>query len=67
MKSILAVTLLALAFTTGFTCSKQTPETPPPAEMPAPTQDTMGAPAETAPVEGTMPAPTEAAPADANQ
>lgn len=54
MKLILAAALLALAFTTGFTCSKNTP---PPAETVAP------APAEVAP-----PPPMEgqpAAPADA--
>lgn len=54
MKLVLAAALLALSFTTGFTCSKNTP-----AE--APTETTMAAPAET--TETTMPSaeamPTE--------
>lgn len=53
MKTIVVAALLALSFTTGFTCSKNTP-----AEAPAET----AAPAEAAPTEA---APTEAAPADA--
>ncbi len=50
MKLVLAAALLALSFTTGFTCSKNTP-----AE--APTETTMAAPAETMEsTETTMPA-----------
>jgi hypothetical protein len=61
MQKILAVSLVALAFTTGFTCSKQAPtaeETAPAAATTetTPAQDQMGAPAE-------APAATEAAPA----
>ena len=61
MKLIVAAALIALAFTTGFTCSKNTPApaetpamTPPPAEVPAAT-----------PAEGstTTTTTTEAAPA----
>ena len=69
MKAILATALIALAFTTGFTCSKNTPAEPT-ATPAAPTQEQMAAPAPTeaapaaAPTEGTAaPAPTEAAPA----
>lgn len=62
MKMLLALTLLSLAFATGFTCSKQQPaeETAPPAaqeEM----ADPAAAPTETAPTDA-APAPTEAAP-----
>ncbi|MBX3040856.1 MAG: acylneuraminate cytidylyltransferase [Bdellovibrionaceae bacterium] len=61
MKMLLALTLLSLAFATGFTCSKQQPaeETAAPAaqeEM----ADPAAAPAETAPTEEAAPAPTEA-------
>jgi hypothetical protein len=58
MKGILAVALLALSFTTGFTCSKQAPEQA--AETAAPAAPTEAAPTEAAPTEA---APTEAAPA----
>ena len=54
MKTIVVAALLALSFTTGFTCSKNTP-----AEAPA----EQAAPAEAAPAAEA--APTEAAPADA--
>lgn len=50
MKALLVTALLALSFTTGFTCSKNAPE----AAAPAPTEQ----PAATA--EATTPAPTEA-------
>ncbi|MNK07825.1 hypothetical protein D3C87_257450 [compost metagenome] len=59
MKAIVVAALLALSFTTGFTCSKNQP-----AETPA--QD--AAPTEVAPTEGAAPteaAPTEAAPTEA--
>lgn len=61
MKKLMIVALFALPFTTAFTCSKQTPEAPPPAEMPAPPQEQMGAPADgaaapAAPAEGAAPA-----------
>lgn len=59
MKSIVVASLIALAFTTGFTCSKNQPTT-----EAAPTQEQMAAPTEGAPAEG-MAAPTEGAPADA--
>lgn len=64
MKAIVIAALLALSFTTGFTCSKNQP-----AEQaaPAPTTEATPAatPAEGTPAEGTAaPAPgTEAAPA----
>lgn len=51
MKTIVVAALLALSFTTGFTCSKNTP-----AETTPAAQEQMAAPAEGA-------APTEAAPA----
>lgn len=61
MKSIVVAALVALAFTTGFTCSKNQP-----AENAAPTQEQMAAPAETAPADAaaTEAAPAEAAPAE---
>lgn len=55
MTKLVAAALLALAFTTGFTCSKNTP----PAETEAPAVEV---PAETAPTEVAPPA-TEEAPA----
>lgn len=66
MKSIVVASLIALAFTTGFTCSKNQPTT----ETAPATQEQMAAPAETgapadgmtapaAPVEGAPVAPTE--------
>ncbi len=58
MKSIVVASLIALAFTTGFTCSKNQPTT----ETAPATQEQMAAPAETgAPAEGTT-APVEGAP-----
>lgn len=61
MKTIVVAALLALSFTTGFTCSKNQP-----AETPA--QETMAAPeatpaVEATPADGAAPA-TETAPAD---
>lgn len=56
MKLIVAAAIVALAFTTGFTCSKNAPEATP-AEQTAPAM-------EAAPAEGTA-APTEAAPTEA--
>lgn len=53
MKKVLTITVLALSFATGFTCSKQTPDMPPPEEMPAPPQEEMAAP----PAEGGMEEP----------
>ena len=62
MKAIVIAALLALSFTTGFTCSKNQPEQ-------APVETNEMAPSDAAPVEGTVPdataAPTEAAPAEA--
>ena len=52
MKAIVIAALLALSFTTGFTCSKNEPEAAP--------VETEMAPADAAPTEA---APTEAAPA----
>ena len=60
MKAIVIAAVLALSFTTGFTCSKNQP-----AEQAAPTETapaTEAVPAEGTPAE-TAPAPTEAAPA----
>lgn len=61
MNKLLVVSLLALSFATGFTCSKKAPEQAAPTEA-APAQTEMAAPAEgqAAPTEA---APTEAAPA----
>lgn len=58
MKAIVVAALLALSFTTGFTCSKNQPETAPAETAPA------AEATEAAPAEG-QPAATEAAPADA--
>ncbi len=70
MNKLVIASLMALALTTGFTCSKNAPEaTAPaadqagmaaPAEGAAPTEG-AAAPAEgtTAPAEGAAPAPTE--------
>lgn len=44
MNKVLVTALVALAFTTGFTCSKNAPEAPK-AEVAAPTQEQMAAPA----------------------
>lgn len=68
MRKILGLTLLALCFTTGFTCSKQTPDavattTPPPAELPVPTQEQMAAPA-TPPADPAAAGAAAPAPAD---
>lgn len=61
MKTLLISALVALAFTTGFTCSKNAPEATAPAETPA--QEQLAAPAEGAAPAETAPAP-EAAPAE---
>ncbi len=48
MKIILAVALLALAFTTGFTCSKNAPDQSAPVSttlLPEPSQEQMADPA----------------------
>jgi len=61
MKAIVIASLLALSFTTGFTCSKNAPEATAPATEVAPTE---AAPAEGTPATEAAPAaPTEAAPA----
>lgn len=68
MKKLVMVSLLALSFATGFTCSKNAPEQAAPADAAAVDQSAAAAPAEgaapteAAPVEGA--APTEAAPAE---
>ncbi|MNL61165.1 hypothetical protein D3C87_1850550 [compost metagenome] len=65
MKAIVIAALLALSFTTGFTCSKNQPEQ---TEAPAATEaaPAEGQPAtEAAPADAAAtPAPTEAAPAE---
>ena len=65
MKVIVMAAVVALAFTSGFTCSKNQPAE----ETAAPTQEQMAAPAEgdmaaPAPTEGAAPAEGEAAPAE---
>lgn len=58
MKKIVLASVVALAFTTGFTCSKNTPapEATPVTEAPA--QEQMAAPAETAPAVDPAATPT---------
>jgi hypothetical protein len=73
MKLIVAGALIALALTTGFTCSKNTPPaeqqpatTPAPEATAAPTEGQPAAPTEgqpAAPTEGQPAAPTEGQPA----
>jgi len=58
MKAIVIASLLALSFTTGFTCSKNQPAE----QAPATTEAAPAATTEAAPAEG-QPAATEAAPA----
>lgn len=68
MKAILIMSLLALSFATGFTCSKNPPQEPAPEtssevapqeQMTAPTESV---PAQEVPAEG-QPSTTESAPA----
>lgn len=61
MKAIVIASLLALSFTTGFTCSKNQPAEQTEAPAAAPAAPTEAAPA--APAEGQPAATTEAAPA----
>jgi len=61
MKGIVVAALLALAFTTGFTCSKNTPAENQPAAAPA--QEQMAAPAASPAAEGQPVAPAEGQPA----
>ena len=61
MKALLVTAVLALSFTTGFTCSKNAPEAAAPAEQAQPTAEATPA----APAEGTTAAPTEGAAATA--
>ena len=56
MKALLVSALLALSFTTGFTCSKNAPEAAAPAAPAATEQAAAAAPA---PAEGQAPAATE--------
>ena len=71
MKSIVISALVALAFTTGFTCSKNQPAPEAAQEQAAPAAPAVEAapPADAAapgtPVEAAPAAPAEAAPADA--
>jgi hypothetical protein len=60
MKAIVVAALLALSFTTGFTCSKNQPETTTTTETT--TTEAVAPATEATPAEGTV-APTEAAPA----
>lgn len=62
MTKLLVVSVLALSFTTGFTCSKNAPQQAAPEAAPAQTE--MAAPAEATPASGDM-APAEATPAPA--
>ena len=71
MKLVVSLAIIALAFTTGFTCSKNTPEEvkteapAQPTEAPPETQEQMAQPpAEGAAPTETAPAPTEVAPAE---
>ncbi len=58
MKAIVIAALLALSFTTGFSCSKNQPaETAAPATEVAPTE--AAAPVEGTPADATAPAATE--------
>ncbi|MEK2645662.1 acylneuraminate cytidylyltransferase [Bdellovibrio sp. BCCA] len=59
MKAIVIAALLALSFTTGFTCSKNQPAE----QAPATTETAPATTTEAAPAEGTPAATTEAAPA----
>lgn len=61
MKGIVIAALVALAFTTGFTCSKNQP-----AEQTPPAQEEMAAPADAgmAPTEGAAPAEEAPAPTE---
>jgi len=61
MRTILFTSLMALVLTTGFTCSKNTPEE----KAPEASQEQMAAPADAAPSTTEVPAaaPTEAQPA----
>lgn len=65
MKAIVIASLLALSFTTGFTCSKNQPaeQTTTTETAPAATTEAAPAPTEAAPAEGQPAATTEAAPA----
>lgn len=60
MKALLVTALLALSFTTGFTCSKNAPEAAAPTEATQPAAEATATPAE-----GTTAAPTEGAAATA--
>lgn len=63
MKQIVIASLIALAFTTGFTCSKNQPATE--ATPAAPTQEQMAAPAEGgAPADAAAPTEAPAAPTE---
>lgn len=63
MNKLLVVSLLALSFATGFTCSKNAPEQAAPEAAPAQTE--MAAPvAPNDAAHAGMNAPTEAAPAE---
>jgi hypothetical protein len=61
MKAIVVAALLALSFTTGFTCSKNQPaETSTSTTSTTTTQDQMAAPVAT-PADGTMATPADGA------
>lgn len=66
MRTLVVASLIALAFTTGFTCSKNAPEEAKPQEQmaaPAPAEQAPAAPAEGQPA--AAPAEGQAAPAPA--
>lgn len=63
MKALLVTALLALAFTTGFTCSKNAPEAAAPTETTAPVETAAPAEAAGTAEAAVAPATTETAPA----
>ncbi len=66
MKAVVMAALVALAFTSGFTCSKNQPAPEATQEQAAPAVEAApAAPAEAAPAEAAPAAPTEAAPTEA--
>jgi len=66
MKALLIGSLLVLAFTTGFTCSKNAPETTSAQTTPevAPAQEQMAAPADGVATDGAAAPAPETAPAE---
>ena len=64
MKAIVIAALLALSFTTGFTCSKNQPEQAPAETTEMAPTETETAPTETAPADGTVAPDATATPAE---